>query len=269
MVGPSRLEAQLRAARAAGRKVLLPFLMGGYPDRETFRELVLAVAQAGAAAIEVGVPSSDPVLDGPVIREASLRAVAAGVDVDSLLQDLVAVREAGMELPLVLMSYLPPVLARGVERLAADLKRTRVEGVLVVDGRAKGRRNDLSAAFAHESVDLIRAVTPSTSDDDLARLLADARGFVYCVSVAGVTGEEPASPSVAAEVITRVRRHTDLPALVGFGVSGPQSARDLVAVADGVVVGTAVLRSIGGKTGREACDAARALVASVASAIWG
>lgn len=251
----NRLETTLRAAREAGRKILVPFLTGGYPDRETFLRLLLTAEAAGADAVEVGIPFSDPSADGPVIQRASERALAAGTTVAGLLEDVAEARRRGLGIPLLFMTYYNPVLAYGPERFAAAASRAGADGVLVVDLPPE-EAGEFAPGAREAGLDTVFLVAPTTPDQRIPRVLAGCSGFVYCVSVAGVTGGQVAGAEAVGGLVARVRRHTDLPALVGFGVSDSGSARAVARVSDGVIVGSALLAVLEGLTGDEAAAAA-------------
>jgi len=262
----SRLETVLREARGRGRKILVPFLTGGYPDRETFLDLLAALEGAGADALEVGIPFSDPSADGPVIQAASEAALAGGVTVRNVLADVTRARERGLEIPVVLMTYYNPVLAFGPEQFAAAARAAGADAVLVVDLPTE-EAGEFAPAARAAGLDTIFLVAPTTPDRRIPRVLAECTGFVYCVSVTGVTGEkQPLVESVAA-LVERVRRHTDLPSLVGFGVTGAESARAIAAVADGVVVGSALIQHLGTQRGEGAVAAATGFVRELRQAL--
>lgn len=264
----SRLEAVLRAVRDRGRKALVPFLTGGYPDRATFRRLLLEAQAAGADALEVGIPFSDPSADGPVIQRASEVALAGGATVGRLLEDLAWARSDGLSIPVLFMTYFNPVLAFGPEAFAEAARASGADGVLVVDLPPEEAAEFAPAARAR-GLDTVFLVVPTSPEARIPKVLAGCRGFVYCVSVTGVTGEKrPAAETVMA-LVERVRRHTDLPALVGFGVSGPEAARLLAAASDGVIVGSAVLRALGETQGKAAVQAAGDFLRALRTAVDG
>ncbi len=264
----SRLESELRAARDRGRKLLVPFFTGEYPDRETFRSLLLEAQAAGADALEIGVPFSDPSADGPVIQRASACALAGGATVRRLLEDLAAARRRGLTLPVLFMTYYNPVLAFGAEAFAREAAEAGADGVLVVDLPPEEAAEFAPAARA-AGLDTVFLVAPTTPEARLPTVLARCRGFVYCVSVTGVTGSKVPLAETVAGMVTRVRRHTDLPALAGFGVSGPQAARALAAVSDGVIVGSALLEALGGSSGSAAVGAAGGFLRVLRAALDG
>jgi len=264
----SRLETALRAARDRGGKLLVPFFTGEYPDRETFRLLLLEAQAAGADALEIGVPFSDPSADGPVIQRASECALAGGATVRRLLEDLADARGRGLTLPVLFMTYYNPVLAFGPEAFARAASEAGADGVLVVDLPPE-EAGEFAPAARAAGLDTVFLVAPTTPDARIPKVLAGCRGFVYCVSVTGVTGDKKPLAETVGGMVASVRRHTDLPALVGFGVSGPEAARALAAVSDGVIVGSALLRALGTASGEEAVRAAGAFLRGLRAALDG
>ncbi|MCP4571207.1 MAG: tryptophan synthase subunit alpha [bacterium] len=229
-----------RELRDAGETALVPFLTAGYPDLETSRRLIAETAAAGCRILEIGVPFSDPVADGPAIQLASSKALAAGMTLGKAL-DLAAEARREHDLRVVLMGYLNPVLAYGPEKFAKACAAAGVAGVIVPDlplEEAAGLR----AVLAAGGVSLVDLVAPTSGDDRLAAYGASATGFLYLVSTTGVTGA-----GLGADIqsyVERVRRHTEVPLFVGFGISSPAAAAEVGAVADGAVVGSALLRLV-------------------------
>ncbi|MDW7710532.1 MAG: tryptophan synthase subunit alpha [Deferrisomatales bacterium] len=264
----SRLEETLRAARDRGRKLLVPFFTGEYPDRGTFRLLLLEAQAAGADALEVGIPFSDPAADGPVIQQASAAALAGGASVRRLLEDLAWARSRGLSVPVLFMTYFNPVLAFGPEAFAREARAAGADGVLVVDLPPEESAELVPAARA-QGLDTVFLVAPTTPEARIPKIAAVCRGFVYCVAVTGVTGEKRPAAEAVAGLVERVRRHTDLPALVGFGVSGPDAARALAAAADGVIVGSALLETLGGERREPAAHAAGLFLRDMRAALDG
>jgi len=234
------LEAELRAARGAGRTLLMPFVTGGIGRDWT--EVLLAYQAAGADAIEIGLPFSDPMLDGATIQRASDRALARGTTVDSILAELVAVRRR-VRVPLVLSTYANLVLRSGAAAFCRRLAKVGVAGLIVPD-LPLDESAELEAAAADAGVDLVLLVAPATAADRLAEICARSRGFVYAVSVMGTTGERAALADSAAELAARVQAVSDRPVLIGFGVSGPAQAVQAGRAGDGVVIGAALMRRV-------------------------
>lgn len=262
----TRLEGTLRTLRDQGRKILVPFLTGGYPDRETFVDLLVAMEAAGADALEVGIPFSDPSADGPVIQATSEAALARGITVAAILEDVARARARGLGLPVVAMTYFNPVLAFGPERFAVSAREAGVDGVLIVDLPAEEAEEFVPAARG-AGLATVFLVAPTTPDRRIPKAVGRCTGFVYCVSVTGVTGEKHAAAASVRDLVSRVRRYTDLPALVGFGVTDPSSARAIAEVSDGVIVGSALMKTLGDARRTEAVDAAGTFVRSLRDAL--
>jgi len=242
------LEAHLRARRDAGRKLLVPYITGGFPGWE---RTVEAVAAAGADAIEIGIPFSDPVMDGPVIQEASERALAAGATPQGVVARLGSLDTAGV--PLVVMTYYNLVHRYGHQRFASSLADAGVAGAIVADLPFEELGEWADAADA-AGVATVLLAAPTASDDRLARICARARGFVYGVGLLGVTGERAELARSALDIARRLKAVTDVPVLVGIGVSTPAQAVEVAGVADGVIVGSALVRRLldGGPASAEA-----------------
>jgi tryptophan synthase alpha chain len=231
-----RLEASLRGARDAGRKLLVPYVTGGL--REDWTDAVVAMALAGADAIEVGVPFSDPVMDGPTIQEASARALERGATPTSVLAELAAV-DAGV--PLVAMTYYNLVFRAGHRRFASELARAGVSGAIIPDLPLE-ESGGWEADAAHGGIETVLLAAPVTPDDRLALITSRSRGFVYAVGLMGVTGERDSVAASAGRLARRVKQVTDRPVLIGFGISTPAHAVTASGSADGVVVASALMR---------------------------
>jgi tryptophan synthase alpha chain len=243
-------------AAAPGRAALMPYLMGGFPDLAASRAIGEAYADGGADLVELGVPFSDPLADGPVIHAAGTRALAAGATVPAVIE---LARSLAERLPVVLMCYANLVLARGVERFADDLDGANVSGLIIPDLPLEEAPAALTACDA-TGLALVPLVAPTTPEERLARIGAQARGFLYTVSVAGTTGER--ADIDATDLLARVRAHTRVPVALGFGIATPeQAAAAAAAGADGVIVGSRLVRA--------AADGedVRALVAALAGAL--
>jgi tryptophan synthase alpha chain len=253
-------------AGRAGRAALMPYLMGGFPDAETSVRIGEAYADAGADLVELGVPFSDPLADGPVIHAAGTRALAAGATVHHVLE---AGARLAQRVPVVLMCYANPMLARGVERFADELAARQISGLIVPDLPLEEAPAVLAACDA-AGVALVPLVAPTTPADRLAAIGARARGFVYTVSVMGTTGERSGVAADLAAVLARTRAHTAVPVAAGFGISTPEHAADAAAAgADGVIVGSRLVREAADAVdaGRDPAAAAGAAVAELAAAL--
>jgi len=236
--GPGPLEAALRARRQAGRKLLVPYVTGGLGAE--WLAVVEAVAFAGADAVEVGLPFSDPVMDGPVIQEASARALAAGATPRGIITAL-----GGLDpgIPLVLMTYYNPIFRAGHRRFASTVASQGVSGVIVPD-LPLDELDEWSAAADAAGVETVLLAAPTTPDDRLAAICARSRGWVYGVGRMGVTGERGALSEAAGAIARRLKAATDKPVLIGVGVSTAAQAAEVAAVADGVIVGSALVRRL-------------------------
>jgi tryptophan synthase alpha chain len=237
-VAPGRLEQALRGARDAGRKLLVPYVTGGLD--EEWLDVVRGLAAAGADAIEVGIPFSDPVMDGPVIQAASVQALSAGATPAGIIAELARV---DADVPVAVMTYVNIVARTGYRRMARELAAAGIAGAIVPDlplDEAGEWRAEASAA----GVDAVLLAAPTTPEERLAAICAASRGFVYAVGLMGVTGERGALAESALTIATRCRALTDTPVLVGVGVSSPEQAALACTAADGVVVGSALVRRL-------------------------
>jgi tryptophan synthase alpha chain len=232
------LEASLRAQRAAGRKLLIPYLMGGMTD--DWSQSLAAVVAAGAEAVEVGVPFSDPMMDGPVIQEAALQSLQRGTVPDRVLDDIA---RAEVTVPVAVMTYYNIVFRAGHRRMARSLAEAGVSGAIIPDLSLEELGPWAEEADQAE-VDTVLLVAPSSPEDRVERICGRAKGFVYAVARMGVTGEQADLGGDARAVVERIRRYTDVPVCVGVGVSTPEQAAEVCEVADGVVVGSALVRRL-------------------------
>jgi tryptophan synthase alpha chain len=235
------LGAHLKAKVQSGRKLVVPYLTCGLPTPGEFIDLYVELG-AHADAIEVGIPFSDPVMDGPVIQESSVRALEAGITVDGCL-GLIKEALKRTSTPAVVMTYFNPVHSAGLESFAARAATAGVSGLIVPDLPYE-ECGELAAAVAVEGISLIQLVAPTTPAERASMLAAAARGWVYAVSRMGVTGLQESLASAAAEVVDRIKPHTDLPVLIGVGISTAELAVEACRVADGVIVGTAVVKRV-------------------------
>jgi len=250
------LEESLRAKRAAGRKLLVPYITGGI---EGWTHAVRAAVAAGADAIEIGIPFSDPVMDGPVIQEASQRALDAGATPTSVLDEAATL---DVQVPLVVMTYYNLAFHAGHERFAASLKRAGIAGCILPDLPLEEAGPWCEAADA-AGIETVLLAAPTAPDERLPRVCERARGFVYAVGLLGVTGERDTLASTAVALATRLKKVTDRPVLIGVGVSNAEQAVEAAGVADGVIMGASVVRRLmaGGP------DAVGAYVAEVRAAL--
>jgi tryptophan synthase alpha chain len=236
----SRIADTFAQLKSKNRKGFIPFLTAGDPDLETTPKLLTELASAGATLIELGIPFSDPVADGPVIQRASERALQNGVGVHQALE---ALRQSRLSVPVVLFSYYNPLLQYGVEQLAQDAKAAGVDGILVTDLPPEECRQ-LAKRLKKQELDLIFLVAPTTSDERLQLIAKHATGFIYAVSRPGVTGVRKELSSDAQRLVERVRQYSTLPIAVGFGISDSTQVADTWHYADAAVVGSAIVGEI-------------------------
>lgn len=236
----NRVDARFKALGEGGRKALIPYLTAGAPSPECTVPALRALAEAGADVIELGMPFSDPMADGPVIQQACEKALAHGMNVKRVLDQVREFRQHDADTPLVLMGYLNPVERFGVEAFAQEAADAGADGVLVVDLPPE-EGEDIVEAFGRHDLRLIRLVAPTTSDERMARICAAASGFVYYVALKGVTGASNLDTGAVGAAVDRIRHHTDLPVAVGFGVRDADGAAAVAAAADAVVVGSALV----------------------------
>jgi len=231
------LEAHLRARRAEGRKLLVPYVTGGL---ENWKEGIRAAVAAGADAVEVGIPFSDPVMDGPVIQVASQRALDSGATPPAIIAEIATL---DVQVPIVVMLYYNTVFRTGHERFAAMCRQNGVAGAIVPDLPLE-EASDWCAAADAAGVETVMLAAPTAPDERLPRIAARARGFVYAVGLLGITGERAALANTATAIARRVKSVTDLPVLIGVGVSNAQQASEACRVADGVIQGASVVRRL-------------------------
>ena len=239
----TRIDARFAELKKHGRSAFVTFLMAGDPDPATSLSIIKAMPRSGADVIEIGMPFTDPMADGPSIQAAGLRALKAGMTLKKTLELVRAFREDDNTTPLVLMGYYNPIYIYGVEKFLADAKFAGVDGLIIVDLPAE-EDAELCVPALKAGLSFIRLATPTTDDRRLSAVLANTSGFVYYVSITGITGAAAADSGVVGEAVARIKRHTDLPVCVGFGIRTPDAARAIAACADGAVVGTALVDAL-------------------------
>jgi tryptophan synthase alpha chain len=239
----SRIAARFAELKREGRGALIPFVEAWDPDQATSMALLRGFPGAGADLIEIGIPFTDPMADGPIIQAAGKRGLKAGVKVAHVLTMVRDFRRDDAATPIILMGYLNPILSYGVERFCVDAAAAGVDGLIIVDLPTEEADMLVPHATAH-GLDIIRLVAPTTDDKRLPLVLAGSSGFVYYVSITGITGTRSATPEHLGAAIPRIRRVTDLPIAIGFGVRSPQQAADAVRVADGAVVASALIDTL-------------------------
>ncbi len=239
----SRIEQRFASLKAEGRAALVTFIVAGDPDAEKSLQLLSALPDAGADIIELGMPFTDPMADGPAIQAADLRALANGMTLAKTLQMVRDFRAGNATTPIVLMGYYNPVYAYGAEKFAADAAAAGVDGLIIVDLPPE-EDAELREPARRNGLDLIRLLTPTTVGERLNTVVEGASGFLYYVSVAGITGTKSADASAVAAQLKTIRAATDLPVVVGFGIRTPADVATMAAFADGVVVGSALVDEI-------------------------
>ncbi len=239
----SRIANTFRELAAKGRTGIVPYVTVGFPDLATTLELVPALAEAGADIIELGVPFSDPMADGTTIQKAGFHALQQGITLRGCLEACASLREHGLETPLVLMGYYNPILAFGLERFAEEAQKAGVDGVIVPD-LPPGEAGPLREWCEGRGIDVICMLAPTSTDDRIQAACATASGFIYCVSLAGVTGARTQVSDEGRGLVERVRGYTDLPVVVGFGISRPEHIEQVGRYADAAVVGSALVNVI-------------------------
>jgi tryptophan synthase alpha chain len=239
----TRIDARFVQLKKEGRAAFVTFLMAGDPDPETSLQIIKALPQAGADMIEIGMPFTDPMADGPSIQAAGLRALKAGMTLKKTLAMVRAFREGDHATPLVLMGYYNPIYIYGVDRFLVDAKSAGVDGLIIVDLPPE-EDIELCMPALQAGLNFIRLATPTTDDKRLPAVLANTSGFVYYVAITGITGAAAADSKAVGEAVARIRRHTDLPVCVGFGIRTPEAAKAIAERASGAVVGTALVDAL-------------------------
>jgi tryptophan synthase alpha chain len=268
----SRIEMRFAALRAEGRAGLIAFLTAGDPDRDTSARVFAGLAAAGADLIEMGMPFSDPMADGPLIQAAGQRALKAGMTLHGTLAMVRRLRRGDDATPIVLMGYYNPIYRYGVEAFARDAVATGVDGVIVVDLPPEEDAEFVEPARA-AGLDVIRLATPTSDDHRLPRIIDGASGFIYHVAIAGITGTRSADSATVGAAVARLRRFTNLPVAVGFGIKNPDQAAAVARAADAAVIGSALVQRLalnldaGGRARLSLVDAVLAEVDALAAGI--
>jgi tryptophan synthase alpha chain len=239
----TRIERRFAELKAEGRAGLVVFVTAGDPDYQTALDLVKALPGAGADVIELGMPFTDPMADGPAIQASSLRALKSGMTLKKTLAFVTEFRAADQKTPIVLMGYYNPIYSYGVDAFLKDALAAGVDGLIIVDLPPE-EDNELCLPALKAGLNFIRLATPTTDDERLPKVLTNTSGFVYYVSIMGITGTKSASDADIAKAVTRLKRHTDLPVAVGFGIRNADQARAVAEQADAAVVGSAVVSRI-------------------------
>lgn len=270
----TRIDARFAQLKKEGRSAFGAFLMAGDPDPATSLAIVKAMPKAGADMLEIGMPFTDPMADGPSIQAAGLRALKAGMTLKKTLELVRGFRASDDATPIVLMGYYNPIYIYGVDKFLTDAKSAGVDGLIIVDLPAE-EDDELCVPALRAGLNFIRLATPTTDDKRLPAVLANTSGFVYYVSITGITGAAAADSKVAGDAVARIKRHTTLPVCVGFGIRTPDTARAIAERADGAVVGTALVDALkgsldaDGKATSKTVSAVADLAASLAAGVRG
>jgi tryptophan synthase alpha chain len=270
----TRIDARFAELKHQGRAAFITFLMAGDPDPATSLDIIKALPEAGADIIEIGMPFTDPMADGPAIQAAGLRALQAGMTLKKTLDLVRSFRKQEALTPLVLMGYYNPIYIYGVDRFLADAKSAGVDGLIIVDLPPE-EDTELCLPALRAGLNFIRLATPTTDDKRLPAVLANTSGFVYYVSITGITGSASADAAKVGEAVARIKRHTQLPVCVGFGIRTPEAARAIAEHADGAVVGTALVEALrdsldaNGRATAKTVGAVADLVAGLAQGVRG
>jgi len=239
----TRIDARFAELAKQGRSAFVTFLMAGDPDPKTALDIIKALPKAGADVIELGMPFTDPMADGPSIQAAGLRALKAGMTLKKTLEMVRGFRKDDNTTPLVLMGYYNPIYIYGVDKFLNDAKAAGVDGLIIVDLPPE-EDTELCIPAMKAGLNFIRLATPTTDDKRLPAVLANTSGFVYYVSITGITGSASADSTAVGEAVARIKRHTKLPVCVGFGIRTPDAARAIAENANGAVVGTALVDAL-------------------------
>jgi tryptophan synthase alpha chain len=264
----SRIDARFAELKKQGRSAFVTFVMAGDPDAKTSLDIIKALPKAGADIIELGMPFTDPMADGPSIQAAGLRALKGGMTLSKTLEVVRGFRKDDDATPIVLMGYYNPIYIYGVDRFLTDARTAGVDGLIIVDLPPE-EDTELCIPAMKAGLNFIRLATPTTDDKRLPAVLANTSGFVYYVAITGITGSAAADATVVAEAVARIKRHTALPVCVGFGIRTPETARSIAENANGSVVGTALVDALRGSLDAEGRATAKTVtaVADLAAAL--
>ena len=257
----TRIDTRFSELKKQDRSAFITFVMAGDPDPATSLSIIKALPKAGADVLEIGMPFTDPMADGPAIQAAGLRALKAGMTLKKTLAMVREFRQGDAATPVVLMGYYNPIYIYGVDKFLVDAKLAGVDGLIIVDLPPE-EDVELCLPAMKAGLNFIRLATPTTDDKRLPAVLANTSGFVYYVSITGITGSASADSSAVGAAVARIKRHTQLPVCVGFGIRTPEAARRIAANADGAVVGTALVDAL-----RASLDAEGRASASTVTAV--
>ena len=265
MSPPTRIEARFQTLKQEGRAGLVTFTTAGDPDREISLTILKGLPAAGADLIELGMPFSDPMADGPAIQASSQRALGSGANMIKTLDMVRAFRAGDNETPIILMGYFNPIYIYGIDKFVADAKEAGVDGFIIVD--LPPEESEMREPLSKAGLDLIYLTAPTTNDNRLPDVVKHASGFIYYVSVTGITGTKSAAAADVGAALTRIRGHSDLPIAVGFGIRTPEQAAEIAAIADAVVVGSALVNRIADNLEGDPVEAVLGLVRDLAAGV--
>ena len=269
-----RIERRFAALKAEGRGALVTFVTAGDPDQKTAREIILGLPAAGADMIELGMPFSDPMADGPSVQASSLRALKAGATLANTLELVAAFRAEDQNTPIILMGYFNPIYIYGVDAFLTDAKAAGIDGLIIVDLPPE-EDSELCKPAIDAGIRWIRLATPTTDDERLPKVLNNASGFIYYVSILGVTGSASTPEDATRKAVMRLKSHTDLPVAVGFGIKTPEMAATIAKSADAAVVGSAIVDRVlegldaDGKLGPDTARNVLSFVSELAAGVRG
>ncbi|MGY8661981.1 tryptophan synthase subunit alpha [Bradyrhizobium sp. UFLA05-109] len=270
----TRIDTRFAELKKQGRSAFVTFVMAGDPDPATSLDIIKALPKAGADVIELGMPFTDPMADGPSIQAAGLRALKAGMTLKKTLELVRGFRKDDDATPIVLMGYYNPIYIYGVDKFLSDAKTAGVDGLIIVDLPPE-EDDELCLPAMKAGLNFIRLATPTTDDKRLPAVLANTSGFVYYVAITGITGAAAADATAVSEAVARIKRHTKLPVCVGFGIRTPENARAIASHANGAVVGTALVDALKnsldaeGRATSKTVNAVAELTASLAQGVRG
>ena len=259
---PNRIDLTLSKLREAGQPALVPFITTGFPDIPTSESLARAILDSGADMLELGVPFSDPLADGPTIQMTNYRALQNGVTLARCIEAVKNLRDRGVDSPLIFLGYYNPYLRYGLEKFLDDAASAGLDGIIVPDLPTE-EAAQMAEMAATRGIHLIPLLAPTSSDERIRDACKAAGGFIYCVSLTGVTGARSSSSQSTPALVKRIRRYTDLPILVGFGVSRREHLQEIATFADGAIVGSALLDTVDRAPENGRLDAARNFIHSL------
>jgi tryptophan synthase alpha chain len=255
----NRIDTTMQRLKEEGQTALVPFITVGFPDLDTSESLAQTILESGADMLELGIPFSDPLAEGPTIQMTSYRALENGVNLGTCLETLRNLRKKGVDAPLIFMGYYNPYLRYGIERFLQEAEDSGLDGVIVPDLPTEESAEFREACSSH-GIHVIPLLAPTSPDARIAEACKGAGGFIYCVSLTGVTGARQSLSSGLSDLVGRIRQHTDLPVIVGFGISQKEHIQEIGKFADGAVVGSALLDAIDKSPPNATLDTARNFV---------